>query len=758
MRNRNNINTVIETMFQFSCRNNHRRQIHRNLSFAVDVRQRLSIRRIPRRMLSSSRVGAASNFHTKTSFSSQLRIIQSDLFCNYYCSGRRFTTTSSTTTSTTGGDDNMPKEQHQPIHQEKRSRKYPKWITDLDVSKPMDARRAFKYLQLEHYDKDELKNRFHQIMIAGYAADNDVTNIVEPSASSSGADDKLADTAADPITTAEVLHTKIVGVEDIQSHTKILSETQLRSYLEKAISEFEAKNMEYGYSNQSASEPQVPSFSELRSEFIDRETHRLSNFLMLGSSEENGLGTGILTNLVGDFRRRSGQKDQHIQLEMSQDDFIRSVQQQASSIDIRRLWPLTVSMIMVGSTVGVTTPAMPFVVQQLGITTAEYGWVVSAFALSKMTGNIPFAVLVERFGRKPYLVYSMVVISAGVGGIGLATGFESLYLCRLLTGFGVAALSTAATLTVTDISTPLNRASTFAPIMSGFAAGTAIGPAFGGILVDAVGTTETFYMVGLSYIALAGMNTMLLDETKPTKVVKLPWQIISNNSSSDKKSVNNGKEDPSSIRVAFQKALGQWIPLLSQAPVRNVCIMNAFYWVALAGSQMTLLPLILTNPDGLNMTATQVGQVYMGMSTVQVFGGPVFAKFVDHVGKVPGIVGGCSLISASMAALPMCDGSIEQMAGVLALWATGSTLLSTSPLAYVSDQVEDDERAQAIALLRTSGDVGFLIGASSMGALADWAGSLEMAMQSSSAILLTATGWFTARSLLTAQLAKSSSP
>ena len=72
--------------------------------------------------------------------------------------------------------------------------------------------------------------------------------------------------------------------------------------------------------------------------------------------------------------------------------------------------------------------------------------------------------------------------------------------------------------------------------------------------------------------------------------------------------------------------------------------------------------------------------------------------------------------------------------------------------------LEDDKRAQAIALLRTSGDVGFLIGASSMGALADWAGSLEMAMQSSSAILLTATGWFTARSLLTAQLAKSSSP
>ena len=55
--------------------------------------------------------------------------------------------------------------------------------------------------------------------------------------------------------------------------------------------------------------------------------------------------------------------------------------------------------------------------------------------------------------------------------------------------------------------------------------------------------------------------------------------------------------DQTGIKDAFQKALGQCVPLLSEAPVRNVCIMNAFYWVALAGSQMTLLPLILTNPD-----------------------------------------------------------------------------------------------------------------------------------------------------------------
>lgn len=425
----------------------------------------------------------------------------------------------------------------------------------------------------------------------------------------------------------------------------------------------------------------------------------------------------------------------------SNEEFCSAIRVSASSLDTKRIFPMALSMILVGSSVGVVTPVMPFVVQNLGLSAGEYGLVVSAFALSKMTGNIPSAVLVERHGRKPYLVYSLIAIAVGVGGVGFASSFEELYLCRLATGLGVASLSAAVTMTVTDISTPLNRASSFAPVMSAFAAGTALGPALGGILCDQIGINPTFYIVGVSYFALAAVNNSLLNETQPKPII-FPWQ-----------KPPKFAEPPPTIGESFQTALGQWIPLLSMSPIRNVCIMNGFYWMGLAGSQMTLLPLILTNVDGLAMSATNVGQVYMGMSFVQVLGNPILAKVVDRVGKVPGIVGGCTLISLAMATLPFCTESYE-MAGVLGIWAVGSSLLSTSPISYISDKVDDKKRAQAIALLRTSGDVGFLVGASSMGALADWIGSLEVAMQSSSGILLAATSWFAMRNFLNSQLEK----
>ena len=72
----------------------------------------------------------------------------------------------------------------------------------------------------------------------------------------------------------------------------------------------------------------------------------------------------------------------------------------ASSVDMKRTLPITVSMLLVGSSVGIITPVMPFVVENLGLTPGQYGMVVSAFAAAKMSCNVPSAILVERHGRK----------------------------------------------------------------------------------------------------------------------------------------------------------------------------------------------------------------------------------------------------------------------------------------------------------------------------------------------------------------------
>ena len=63
---------------------------------------------------------------------------------------------------------------------------------------------------------------------------------------------------------------------------------------------------------------------------------------------------------------------------------------------------------------------MPLLIQDLGISTGEFGMVVAAFGCSKLLANIPAAHYVEVYGRKPFLSYSFGLLALGVGGIGFA--------------------------------------------------------------------------------------------------------------------------------------------------------------------------------------------------------------------------------------------------------------------------------------------------------------------------------------------------
>ena len=341
-----------------------------------------------------------------------------------------------------------------------------------------------------------------------------------------------------------------------------------------------------------------------------------------------------------------------------------------------------------------------------------------------------------------------------------------------------------------DVSTPQNRASTISPLMSAFAGGMALGPAIGGILHDSWGIRDTFIAVGLSYGVAAVWNRASLSETQKKtgewwERDALPWHNhldgASGDCSKEDTSVeipkNDHAENNSNLTTNISRALKdtteQWTSLLTEQRVRPVVIMNGFYHVALSGTQFTLLPLILTGgatfssgeaaAAGLALSASAVGQLYMWMSAVQVLGNPVAGRFADRAGKEEAIVLGGALTSIAMAGVPMIvafsltgDASLASnvdvnwplLAGTLGIWSLGGTLLATSHVAAISDAVDDSRRSQAIALLRTAGDVGYLFGAIGAGLTADFlAGDVGLAMQAGGAVLMGSTAWFGMKTL-----------
>jgi len=116
---------------------------------------------------------------------------------------------------------------------------------------------------------------------------------------------------------------------------------------------------------------------------------------------------------------------------MTKEQFHNSLNIMASSIHYPTILPLSASSLLMGLSVGVTAPIMPFVAEKLHLSSTLYGIVISSFGFSKMVGNVPFAILVDYHGRKPYLVHSLWLVGLGVAGMGLSTDWIQLSMCRM---------------------------------------------------------------------------------------------------------------------------------------------------------------------------------------------------------------------------------------------------------------------------------------------------------------------------------------
>jgi MFS family permease len=444
---------------------------------------------------------------------------------------------------------------------------------------------------------------------------------------------------------------------------------------------------------------------------------------------------------------------------LSFDDFKARLRSSAEELD-SKIPEVAASAVLTGTSIGIIIPCMPILVQTIGMPPSEFGIVIAAFGIAKMIGNLPSAYFVDNYGRKPVMVAGLTLCGIGIGGIGLTLidGFGTPWLigCRLVSGLGVSAFTAGTIMLLSDISTPLNRTRTNASVMAGFQGGTALGPALGGLMVSSLGVGPTYFTVGGCFAVMASLQHMFLKETLPGKTL---YQKMADEKKNEERQLKtrllNTIQTPSSAAVvipkarpgilgSFKVALLSWKELLKKPAVRDVMMLHSAYWVALAGSQMTLLPLMMVGP-ALHLSASDIGWTFAFMAVTSVAASQPVAYLADRHGKINCMVGGCGLVASAMFLLPHADSYYTVLLATVPL-ALGSTTMSAPPLALISDMVTTEDRAQAQALLRTSGDVGLLVGATAGGLIAD-VYSIESAISGYGALLAGSTMCFAIRTI-----------
>ena len=124
----------------------------------------------------------------------------------------------------------------------------------------------------------------------------------------------------------------------------------------------------------------------------------------------------------------------------------------------------------------------------------RYAWVVTAYLLTA-TCVIPIAgKLSDQYGRKPILIFGVIVFVLGSALCGRAVTMNELIIFRGLQGIGAGALQSGAFASIGDLFSPQERGRWQGVIAATFGLASVFGPSLGGWITDNPGWRWVFYV------------------------------------------------------------------------------------------------------------------------------------------------------------------------------------------------------------------------------------------------------------------------
>jgi len=130
----------------------------------------------------------------------------------------------------------------------------------------------------------------------------------------------------------------------------------------------------------------------------------------------------------------------------------------------------------------------------LGATTTEIGWVITAYAIGNVIIVPMTSWLAAQFGRRNYFAASIMLFTVCSFLCGHATGIWELVFFRFLQGLGGGALLVTSQTIITESYPPEKRGMAQAIYGMGVIIGPTLGPPLGGYIVDHSSWPYIFYI------------------------------------------------------------------------------------------------------------------------------------------------------------------------------------------------------------------------------------------------------------------------
>jgi DHA2 family multidrug resistance protein len=159
--------------------------------------------------------------------------------------------------------------------------------------------------------------------------------------------------------------------------------------------------------------------------------------------------------------------------------------------------------------------ALPQMAGNVGATTQEIAWVSTSYILANVVVLPMTAFFTERFGRKRYLTFSIILFIVASFLCGTSSSLGELVLFRLLQGAGGAALLSTAQATLRQIFPREEQGLVQAIFLLGIIVAPTLGPTLGGWITDNYQWSWCFFInVPIGIVSALVVSTFLHDPPK----------------------------------------------------------------------------------------------------------------------------------------------------------------------------------------------------------------------------------------------------
>ena len=178
--------------------------------------------------------------------------------------------------------------------------------------------------------------------------------------------------------------------------------------------------------------------------------------------------------------------------------------------------------------IGLMVPVMPDLIREVNggdLSQAALwgGMLTTVFAVMQFMFGPVLGGLSDRFGRRPVILTSLVIMAADYVVMALAGSIWLLLVGRIVGGITSATQATASAF-MADISTPEERTKNFGMIGAGFGLGFVLGPVLGGFLAE-YGTRAPFWAAAVLATGNTIFGFVVLKETLlPERMRAFDWR------------------------------------------------------------------------------------------------------------------------------------------------------------------------------------------------------------------------------------------